>query len=46
MKLIRTMLETDHMLEAEEVDEDNTMLEAEVNSDNSEEDNYDNLVDI
>ena len=40
------MLETDHMLEAEEVDEDNTMLEAEVNSDNSEEDNYDNVVDI
>ena len=45
-EVVRTMLETDHMLEAEEVDEDNTMLEAEVNSDNSEEDNYDNVVDI
>ena len=40
------------ILEADEVDKDNTMLEtdqmleAEDNSDNSEEDNYDNLVDI
>ena len=42
----------DDILKADEVDKDNTMLEtdqmleAEDNSDNSEEDNYDNLVDI